>query len=247
MAEAQFRVFDDLQQAAEAAAEEFIARYRRSIEQRGRYMVALSGGSSPKPFHASVAQRSNDDPKLIDWTRVHLFWGDDRFVPPDHPDSNYRMARETLISRVPIPAENVHRIHCENPDPRQVAVDYEKELRKAFRLKDSQLPRFDLMLLGMGPEGHTASMFPGSAGLHVTDRQVVANWIEKLKTWRITTTFPVINHAECDLLLVAGKDKAEALAQVRGEGDPDEFPVKRVQPTHGDLIWMVDKAAAGQS
>src|SRR5579871_2228598 len=155
------RVFDDLQQVAQATADEFILRARRSIEHHGRFAVALSGGSTPKALHAVLVERSAKDPKLIDWARVQVFFGDERHVPPDHPDSNYRMANETLLSKVPIPKTNVHRMLCEIPDAAEVAAKYDKELISAFQLKgDGQLPRFDFILLGMGPDGHTASLFP---------------------------------------------------------------------------------------
>ncbi|MFL6440191.1 MAG: 6-phosphogluconolactonase [Terriglobales bacterium] len=241
------RVFDNLQQLAPAVADEFVARARRAIEHDGRFTVALSGGSTPQALHADLAERTAKDPKLLDWSRVEVFFGDERHVPPDHPDSNFRMANETLLSKVPIPPANVHRMRCENPDAARAAAEYDQELAKSFHLKtEDQLPRFDLILLGMGPEGHTASLFPGTPAVQELKKRVVANWVPKLNTWRVTFTRPVINHAECVLLMVSGGDKAAALREVMGAGSPDEYPVKYVQPTRGQLIWMLDKAAASQ-
>lgn len=242
------RVLDNLQQVAEAAAEKFISHATRAIEQHGRFTVALSGGSTPKALHAKLVERTAKNAKLLDWSRVDFFFGDERHVPPDHPDSNFRMANETLLSKVPIPPAHVHRMHCENPDAAQAAVEYDQELAKSFHLKtEDQLPRFDLILLGMGPDGHTASLFPGTPAVQELKKRVVANWVPKLNTWRVTFTRPVINHAECVLLMVCGQDKAAALREVMGAGSPDQYPVKYVHPTHGQLIWMVDKAAASQS
>jgi 6-phosphogluconolactonase len=239
------RVVDDQQQVAQAAADEFILRARRSIEHHGRFTVALSGGSTPKALHAVLVARSTKDPKVVDWARVQIFFGDERHVPPDHADSNYRMANETLLSKVPIPPANVHRMLCEIADAAEVAAKYDKELISAFQLKgDDQLPRFDLILLGMGPDGHTASLFPGTTGVHETKKRVLPNWVPKLNSWRVTFSFPVINHAECVVPMISGHDKATALGEVMGHGDADMYPIKNVHPTHGDLIWIVDKAAA---
>jgi 6-phosphogluconolactonase len=245
MSKPQIRVVDNLQQVAEAAADEFIARCERAIEHHGRFTVALSGGSTPKTLHTILAQRSAANPGLIDWTRVQIFFGDERHVPPDHADSNYRMAKETLLSKAPIPSENIHRVRCENPDAAQAAAEYDRELVRVFQLKgDDQLPRFDLVFLGMGPDGHTASLFPGTTAVHELKKRVVANWVPKFNTWRVTFTRPVINQAECVLLMVCGQDKASPLHEVMGQGSPDTYPVKYIQPTHGELIWLVDRAAA---
>lgn len=246
MSKPSIRVFEDLQQVASAAADEFVARAKRAIQHHGRFTAALSGGSTPKTMHTILAERSAKDPKLVDWSRVQILFGDERHVPPDHPDSNYRMANETLLSKVPIPAANVHRMRCENPDAAKAAEEYDRELVNVFQLKgDEQLPRFDLIFLGMGPDGHTASLFPGTTAVHELKKRVVANWVPKFNTWRVTFTRPVINQAECVLLMVCGKDKAQPFAEVMGQGSPDVYPVKYVQPTHGELIWLVDTAAAG--
>ena len=240
------RILDDLPQVASAAADEFVARAKRAIQHHGRFTVALSGGSTPKTMHTILAERSAKNPKLVDWSRVQILFGDERHVPPDHPDSNYRMANETLLSKVPIPPGNVHRIRCENPDAAKAAEEYDRELVKVFQLKgEDQMPRFDLIFLGMGPDGHTASLFPGTTAVHEFKKRVVANWVPKFNTWRVTFTRPVINQSECVLLMVCGQDKVEPLREVMGQGSPDVYPVKYVQPTHGELIWIVDRAAAG--
>ena len=245
MSKPTIRVFDDGQQVATAAADEFVARAQRAIQHHGRFTVALSGGSTPKAMHTILADRSSKNTKLVDWSRVQVLFGDERHVPPDHADSNFRMAKETLLSKVPIPAANIHRVLTENPDAAKAAQDYDRELVKVFQLKgEDQLPRFDLIFLGMGPDGHTASLFPGTTAVHELKKRVVANWVPKFNTWRVTFTRPVINQAECVLLMVAGKDKTDALAEVMGQGSPDVYPVKYVQPTHGELIWLVDKVAA---
>ena len=238
------RVLDDLQSIARAAADEFAAVYQQSIKDHGRFTVALSGGSTPKALHAVLVERSKVNPKLIEWSRVQIFFGDERHVPPDHPDSNFRMANETLLSKVPIPKENIQRIHCENPDATQAAAQYDAELAQVFRLEPSEFPRFDLILLGMGPDGHTASLFPNTAALKDLTKRVVANWVEKFNTWRVTFTRPTINNAASVMLMVSGEDKAAALAEVMDNGSPEMYPVKYVKPASGKLIWMVDRAAA---
>jgi 6-phosphogluconolactonase len=175
---------------------------------------------------------------------VQVFFGDERHVPPDHPDSNFRMANETLLSKVPIPEENIHRMHCENPDAAQAAAEYDAELAHAFQLKSGNFPRFDLILLGMGPDGHTASLFPKTEALNELTKRVVANWVHKFNTWRVTFTRPTINNAASVMLMVAGQDKATALAEVMNGGSAEMYPVKYVKPASGKLTWIIDRAAA---
>jgi len=243
-ARSNLRILDNLQAIAQAAADEFVTECRQAITDHGRFTVALSGGSTPKTLHAVLVERSKKDPKLIDWSRVQIFFGDERHVPPDSPDSNFRMANETLLSEVPIPKENIHRIRCENPDAAKAAAEYDAELAQAFQLQASEFPRFDLILLGMGPDGHTASLFPKTAALNELTKRVVANWVEKFNTWRVTFTRPTLNNAASVILMVAGEDKAAALAEVMDCGRAEMYPVKYVKPASGNLIWIIDRAAA---
>jgi len=243
----ELRAFADAGELARAAAEEVARRGAAAVHQRGRFTIALSGGATPRRLYALLADPMAPLRERLDWNAIDLFWGDERHVPPDHPDSNYRMAREALIDHVPIPPERVHRVPAEDPDAARAAALYEAELRQAFALAPPQKPRFDLMLLGLGPDGHTASLFPGSAAVHETERLVVAPWIEKFSAARITVTPPVINHAAAVIFLVSGEDKADALVAVReGERQVERYPAQVVAPDDGELLWLVDRAAARQ-
>jgi len=227
-----------------AAAEEVVHAAADAIAQRGRFTIALSGGSTPRNLYTLIAATAAAS---LAWPRMYFFWGDERPVPPDDPDSNYRMANETLLSKVPIPAGNIFRIPAENPDPSAAAEEYEKTLRKFFALAPGEFPRFDLILLGMGPDGHAASLFPETAALAETSRLVVANRVEKLNTSRITLTLPVLNAARAVLFLVSGTDKASVLREVlEGNAPGEKYPSRLVQPTDGKLMWFVDRAAASQ-
>jgi 6-phosphogluconolactonase len=227
-------VYADAAELARAAAEHFVAHAAEAITARSRLLVALAGGSTPRATYTLLA--TGQFASRIDWPRVHVFWGDERCVPPDHADSNYRMAHEALLAHVPIPVENVHRIVGEL-DPAQAAAAYEEELESTLGADG----RLDLVLLGMGSDGHTASLFPGTAALKEQERWVVENYVEKLKSWRITLTLAAINAARQATFLVGGSSKAEPLARIRaGEG----LPAGLVQPVGGDLIWLVDREAA---
>ena len=207
--------------------------------------MALSGGSTPKKMFAVLA----NDAALrnrMPWGRVHFFWGDERHVPPDHTDSNFRMTNEVMLSRVPVPPENIHRIRAENPDAGKAAEDYEQELREFFKLGTEQLPPFDCVFLGMGLDGHTASLFPGTKALQERKRLVVPNWVDKFQSYRITLTPPVLNNADLVIFLVSGEEKAQPLRTVLdGQKQPDRLPSQLIEPTHGKLLWLVDRAAAG--
>jgi 6-phosphogluconolactonase len=225
-----------------AAAEEFSRVGRQAIGAQGRFAVALSGGSTPKSLYSLLASSYADFP----WARTYFFFGDERHVPPTDPESNYRMVNESLLSKVAIPAQNVFRVKAENPDAAAAAADYEAQLRKFFELKPSELPRFDLIFLGLGPDGHTASLFPDSEGLKETTKLVIANRVEKFKTHRISFTFPVLNNAGEVIFLVSGSDKAEMVREVL-EGKPTPpLPAQQVQPTNGRLLWMLDESAAAR-
>lgn len=239
------RILEDPDHLYRGAAAEFVRRAAESVEARGIFTVALSGGSTPGGLYALLAGEGPDAVRTrIPWQRIRFFWGDERHVPPDHPESNYRLAHDTLLSRVPVPASHIHRIPAEGSDPHEAAEAYAKTLREHVRPGEEGLPRLDLVLLGMGPDGHTASLFPGSGAVHERERLVAAPWIEKLRAYRITLTPPVLNNAACVLFLVAGADKAETLQAVLSEGDqPDRFPAQIIRPTNGELLWLVDRAA----
>ena len=213
----------------------------------GRFVVALSGGSTPKRLYALLATAAYAG--RVDWSRVHVFWGDERCVPPDDPASNYRMAREALLSRVPVPEGNVHRMRGED-DPGSAAAAYERELREIFVTPDGPpacIPgrRFDLVLLGMGDNGHTASLFPGTPAVREAERWVLAQYVEAVSMWRVTLTPVVINAAAEVTFLVSGGDKAEMLRRVlKGPHVPDALPAQAIAPGHGRLRWLVDAAAA---
>jgi 6-phosphogluconolactonase len=228
-----------------AAAVEFLQRARSAIQGSGQFTVALSGGSTPRSLYALLATQAD-----VPWDKIRFFFSDERHVPPDNPDSNFRMTNESLFSQlhgnVTIPKENIFRVPAEIPDADTAAQSYEQTLRQFFHLEDDALPRFDLILLGMGPDGHTASLFPGTAALHEDDRLVTANWVEKFKTWRITFTYPVLNNAAAVLFMATGTEKQEALMQVlQGKPDMETYPAQGIKPTNGSLIWLVDQAAAG--
>jgi 6-phosphogluconolactonase len=221
-----------------AAAQEFQRLAESAIAERGRFSVALSGGNTPKGVYSLLAEEY----KSLSWDKVHIFFGDERHVPADHPDSNYRMANEALLSHVPLPAKNIHRVQTEL-DPESAARDYEAQLRDFFHLTTNDWPRFDLIMLGLGDDGHTASLFPSTAALGETSRLVVANWVEKLQSFRITLTLPVLNYAAEVLFLVSGAGKADILKDVLRPGGR-RFPAQKVEPANGRLLWLADQDAA---
>lgn len=240
----EIKILSNASELARAAAAEVVAQARAAVARSGRFTLVLSGGSTPRTLFTLLA----DEPSFRDampWTQTHFFWGDERHVAADHADSNYRMARDAMLAKVPVPAENIHRIPGENPDAAEAASVYEQTLRKIFATADGAFPRFDLVLLGMGTDGHTASLFPGTQALAETQRLVVANWVEKLNTWRITLTAPTINHATQVLFLVSGADKSAPLhAVLQGESKPDLYPSQLIQPVNGRCQWWLDPTAA---
>ena len=233
---AEVLVFPAPAQVFEAAADEFFRVIYDCMKRDGACRMALAGGSTPKSLYTLVADRVDKGrARGIDWARVHLFFGDERCVPPDHPDSNYRVLKQSLLVHGLTAA--VHRVQGELP-PEEAAARYEEELREGF---GNGVPKFDLIILGLGPDGHTASLFPGSAALNDRTRWVAANYVEKLKSWRITLTYKVLNSASEALFLVTGAEKAEALAQVLRGAD---LPAAKVKPA-GKVLWYLDAAAAG--
>ena len=240
----EIRILTTPQELFSAAADEVIHAATESVAARGRFTIALSGGSTPKSLFNLLATNART---TLPWDKMFFFWGDERHVPPTDPDSNYRMADEAMLSKIPVKPENIFRIAAENPDAAAAADAYEKTLQKFFALTPGQFPRFDLILLGMGPDGHTASLFPGSAGLQEQSRLVIANWVEKFKTTRLSFTYPVLNAAARVAFLISGIDKAPALhAVLESDAPGDQYPAKLVHPTDGKLIWLLDRAAASQ-
>lgn len=239
----EIQVFANAEALAQAAASEFVQQAHQAIQARGRFTIALSGGSTPKSLYALLATQPWRN--QIPWNKIHFFWGDERHLPPSDPGNNFRMTQERLLFQVPIPQENVHRIKAENPDPRAAAAEYEQDLRQFFQLREHQFPRFDLVLLGMGSNGHTASLFPDTDAIHEQTRLVVAPWVEDLNSYRITLTPPVINNAVEIIFFVTGAEKAATLkAVLEGQYQPDRLPAQIIRPTQGKVVWMIDQAAA---
>ncbi len=225
------------------AGERFLHLCNQAINEDGRFVVALSGGSTPRSLHEYLVTPGNRE--RLDWTKGIFLWGDERSVPPDHPDSNYRMAQETLLDPLSIDPSRVHRMPADKPDLAAAAANYAKTIAKLFPAV--AVPKLDLVLLGMGDDGHTASLFPGTAALNVSDQWVVANHVPQLDTWRMTMTYPLINAAKNILLLVKGSNKAERLNEVlHGELEPDRLPSQAICPVDGRLEWIVDTEAAAK-
>lgn len=226
---------------ATATADHFVAAAGDAIADRGVFRVALSGGGTPKLVYPRLLEPERV--RAVDWSRVEFFWGDERAVPPDHPESNFGVAYHALIAQLPATRhDRIHRMAAEAPDLDGAALSYESEIRLAFDARGRQPPAFDLIWLGMGPDGHTASLFPGSEALDESDRWVVGNWAPSQAAWRMTMTFPLINAAREALFVVTGADKAAALRGVR-EGD-DALPAGRVHAAR--TRWIIDAAAAGE-
>lgn len=243
--EAKIEVVADAQKLSRMAAEQFVQLAVAALREKDLFTVALSGGSTPRNVYAKLANQNEPLRDQLSWKKIHFFWGDERHVPPDHPDSNYHMAREAMLERAAVPTENVHRIKSENTDAAQAADEYEQMLREFFTLKAEQLPRFDLILLGMGPDGHTASIFPGTDVINERHRLVAAPWIEKFNSYRITLTPPVLNNAASVIFIVSGADKAKSLREVLQDVyQPARFPAQLIRPSNGKLLWLVDQEAA---
>ncbi|HVX15058.1 MAG TPA: 6-phosphogluconolactonase [Pirellulales bacterium] len=243
----QIQVVADRDALCRAAADLFLSLSQAAVQQRGRFTVALSGGSTPRDFYALLANPDAPYRGQLAWDKLFFFWGDERHVPPDHADSNYRMANEALLSKAPVPEGNIHRIQAEMPDAEMAAHAYQENLQSFFQLSGDCPPCFDLALMGLGPDGHTASLFPQTAALHERDRWVAANWVQKLHTHRITLTVPVLTRAAEILFLVAGADKATALRDVfHGPYHPDQWPAQVFRNSAGHVAWLIDQLAARQ-
>ncbi len=244
-------ILDNPDDLSREAAKRLVEYNKECVAQKERFTLALSGGNTPRNLYNLLAQspaREN-----IDWLNTYLFFGDERCVPPEHEDSNYWMVRESLLDKVSIPFANVFRMEGENPDPEKAASLYATQLQEFFELESGDgpspenFPSFDLVLLGMGPDGHTASLFPGTAALQERGRPVTANFVPKFDAYRITLTAPTINRAAQVWFLVTGEDKAENLQRaLEGEYQPQTLPSQLIKPHSGKLVWFMDKAAASR-
>ncbi len=239
------RILTNIDAIAKRAAQDFVQSATQAVSEKGSFTVALSGGSTPKALYSLLASDAALRSQLP-WDKMYLYFGDERSVGPDHPDSNFRMATETMFSRVPLKPEQVFRIKGEYKDTEKAAQEYEQALRASFKIGEGQFPPFDLVFLGIGNEGHTASLFPGTKALHETKRIVVRNWVGKLYTNRITLTAPTINNAARVIFMVTGADKALAMKGIlEGPYEPDQLPAQMIQPPNGKLLWLVDTIAGG--
>jgi len=236
------RVYGDAGQLARAAAELFVNTAADSIAARGRFWVALSGGTTPRRLYKLLATSAFSS--RVDWGRIRIFWTDERYVPADDLDSNYRMTAEALLQHVPIPFMNAYRVPTELNPPQAAAAAYEHEIRHCFRVFDS-VPQFDLIYLGLGTNGHTASLFPRSPALKETSRLVLADFVAEVASWRITMSTSLLNRGRTVAFLITGEEKADVLPEVLlGPRDPARLPAQLIAP-EGNLLWMVDEAAAG--
>jgi 6-phosphogluconolactonase len=232
-------VISEKEEWVNTAAALFIDRAAANIADHGYFSVALAGGGTPAPLYAALASPENRD--RVQWEKIHLFWGDERHVPANDSQSNYRLVKEDLLDAVPIPDANIHRVRTEM-DVRLAAFAYEEVLRQFFH---GDWPRFDLVLLGMGEDGHTASLFPHSAALNEDHRWFVANYAVEKESWRLTLTLNAINAARLVVVLVRGESKAERLRAVfTTPKDPWKMPIQAVSPINGEMIWLMDREAA---
>jgi 6-phosphogluconolactonase len=235
----ELKIFESTEEVARAAAQLFVDQGREAVARSNGFAVALSGGSTPKRLYELLADPKEPFRDQIAWNKTHFFFADERNVPPDHPDSNYRMVYEAMFSHAP--KTNVYRMAGEKPAA-EAAEEYEDALVEVFGI---HVPDLDLIFLGLGEDGHTASIFPGSEVLHETERFVAAPWVEKLNAYRITLTLPVLNNATSVVFLVTGESKAEILREVNyGKPNTEQYPAQAISPTSGAVSWFVDKAAA---
>lgn len=234
-------IYPDIDTLSQQAAQYVVRIANESIAARGRFMLALSGGTTPRKLYSLLGSEPYSD--QIDWKLVHIFWGDERCVSPDNPDSNFFMAQEVLLSKIAIPAFQVHRMPADQPDRDAASQEYSMEMQRAFGTQE--IPVFDLIQLGMGPEGHTASLFPHQASLQENQRLVMPVSVPKPPPDRLTFTPPLLNAARNILFLVTGSEKADALqAVLEGAYQPENYPAQIVRPPNGEVVWMLDKDAA---
>ena len=238
------KVSKDLNDLSREAAEFFVATANEAIDRGGRFTVSLSGGSTPKALYQLLATDEFGD--AVDWTRVYFFLGDERFVPIGSTESNFRMVNESLFRPLHIPDSNVFRWRTELDSAEVTAADYDTLIAEFFELSSGELPHFDLTLLGLGEDGHTASLFPGTPALENTDRLAVEHWVDKLNMYRLTMTFPVINNSAICAFLAAGEAKAKVVAAIQQGHSAASYPAARVAPVKGELYWLLDEAAASE-
>ncbi|HWR14966.1 MAG TPA: 6-phosphogluconolactonase [Terriglobales bacterium] len=242
MPKTEIHISSDKQAAYKDTAQLFVDLAKAAVAERGVFTVALSGGSTPKPLFEMLA--SPEWANQIAWSKIEFFWGDERYVPPTDAASNFHMADVAMLSRVPVDRNKVHRLLTEKP-AQEAATLYEQEIRRVIPVGNAGLPEFDLNFLGLGSNGHTASLFPHQAALRENDRLVVADYVEEVHMMRITMTVPLINASRTIMIFVLGHDKAGVVREVvQGERDPERLPAQLIQPTSGKLIWMLDAAAA---
>ncbi len=228
-------ILSDRSSLVDRACNLTVEKINSAIAQRGQCTIALAGGGTPKPLYQALAQHN------LPWEKLHIFWGDERYVPADHPDSNQKMAREAWLDHVAIPADNIHPMPTDSGDPHKDAQQHEQYLRNFFQCRPDEFPSFDIILLGMGDDGHTASLFPKTQALGVRDRLITVG--NKDDSQRLTFTVPFINQARCVIFLVAGENKRPALAQIFAEqADETQYPARLIQP-QGELWWLLDQQA----
>ncbi|MGB7417495.1 MAG: 6-phosphogluconolactonase [Thermosynechococcaceae cyanobacterium] len=238
MTEPTIEIFADAAQLVQRAAELVTAEVHSAIAQRDRFTIALAGGNTPKPLYEQLATQD------LPWSKFHVFWGDERYVPVDNPDSNAGMAQQAWLDQVAIPAHNIHPMETHAADPADAARTYEDHLNAFFGSKSEpgQFPQLDVVLLGIGPDGHTASLFPQTEALQVCDRSITVG--DKDGQPRITFTVPLLNSARCVIFMVTGANKQTALDQIFAEqADASQWPARLVQPQEGKLLWLLDEAA----
>jgi 6-phosphogluconolactonase len=239
----EIHIFRDLPELSRRAAERFVEAAEETVAARRPFYAALSGGSTPRTMFSLLS--TTDLALRLPWNFLHLFQVDERTVPPDHPDSNYRMIREALLDHAPLPTENFHRMRAESGDLESAAHNYAHEIATVLHPHGKPWPRFDLVQLGLGPDGHTASLFPETEALGEEKRWVVPNHVPKLNTWRLTLTYPVLNAAREIVFIVDGEDKAEVARRVLYPESPeDRFPAQGIGPREGQLRWYLTAAAA---
>jgi 6-phosphogluconolactonase len=241
MAKPQILVLDDSEALFVRAAEEIVHFSGEAICTHGQFTLALTGGNTPADVYSLIATRFH---LSVDWNAVHLFWGDERCVPPDDPASNYGMANRTMLSKLNLDPSQIHRMRGED-EPQQAASAYEARLREFFSLGTGEFPRFDLILLGLGDNVHIASLFPGISAIHENRRLAVAVEVDAPQRWRITLTAPVLNNAARVMFIVSGQNKAEAVKlALQGPRDPDKYPAQIIDANQGEVMWLLDRPAA---